>query len=586
MDTAKLLFKNIFFYKLKTMYKLSDFIPSTLKINSWEDLKPYFEKLQGMNPASVTELENFILKYSDVMSVYREQDARAYIDMTCFTDNETFLKRHEIFNTEISPQVQIVSNEIDKKISASPHYANLGMSRYGNFKRSLERELKLFREENVALEAELSQLNTKYSQITGALTANIQGKDLPLPQASVFLTQSDRAVRKEAWLAIQESRYAVREQLETLYTQMVGLRHKVAQNAGYANYRDYKHDALERFDYTVQDVFAFHKAVKECVIPLAEKITERHAEKLGLVNDYRPWDTQGQPAGQEPLKPFTTGQELLQKTITVFSKLDPQFGENLKRMEATKLFDLESRKGKAPGGYNYGLEVTGMPFIFMNAAGLHRDMVTLMHEGGHAMHTFLTNSEPLIFYRDTPSEMAETASMSMELMTSPSWGAFYQGKDLARARREHLEDIVTFFPWCATVDKFQHWVYENPAHTEEQRSHRFEEVYAEYGKSLLNWQGYEHYRRTGWHRQLHVFEVPFYYIEYGIAQLGALQVYRNFVRDPKKALAGYVSGLKLGSSKPIPEIWDAMGIRFDFSVAMIRDLMGFIQEELGKIKEK
>lgn len=564
---------------------LTGFIPADLNISSWADLKLYFDKLDTISLESLSDLEGFLRKYSDVMSVYREQDARAYIDMTRFTDNAAFLKRHETFNTEISPEVQLRSNEIDKKIADSKLYQSLPTERYGNFKRSLERELKMFREENVALDAELSQLNTKYSQITGALTVNIRGKDLPLPQASVFLTESDRNLRKETWLAIQEVRHHVKNDLDALYSQMVTLRHKVAQNADYANYRDYKHDALERFDYTVDDVKSFHAAVRECIVPLAAAIAKKHAHKLSLENDYRPWDVQGQPLGQKPLKPFTTGEELLNKTISVFSKLNPEFGENLKRMQAAQLFDLESRKGKAPGGYNYGLEITGMPFIFMNAAGLHRDMITLMHEGGHAMHTFLTATEPLVFYRDTPSEMAETASMSMELMTSVLWDAFYDDKDHIRARREHLEDIVSFFPWCAVVDKFQHWVYENPQHTLEQREEIFDAIFAEYRGRTVDWSGYDHYRRASWQKQLHIFEVPFYYIEYGIAQLGALQVYRNFVRDPKKALDGYIAGLKLGSSKPIPEIWAAMGIRFDFSIGMIRELMGFVQEELAKLGE-
>lgn len=565
------------------MAQSTGFIPADLKINSLADIKPYLTRLLADSISSVSDLEVFLRKYSDVLSVYREQEARAYIEMTRYTDNEDNLKRHEMFTTEISPEVQILTNQIDKKITESPYYADLDDGFYGPFKRSLKRELELFREANVKLEAELSQLGTKYNQITGALTATVEGKDMPLPQAQAYLTKSERPLRKEAWMAMQEARVKVTNELDVLFTDMVQLRDQVAKNAGYKNYRDYKHDELERFDYTVADVKNFHTAVREAVLPLAKEISKRHRKKLGLENDYRPWDVLGQPQGQEPLKPFKSGNELLDKAITVFSKLRPEFGENLRKMNASGLFDLESRKGKAPGGYNYGLEVTGMPFIFMNAAGTHRDMVTLMHEGGHAMHTFLTASEPLIFYRDTPSEMAETASMSMELMTSALWNTFYDDKDLVRARREHLEDIISFFPWCAIVDKFQHWIYENPTHSVQERSAYFVALLDEFGTGTVNWSGLEHFRKSGWHKQLHIFEVPFYYVEYGIAQLGSLQVYRNFVKDPQKGLDGYIAGLKLGSSKPITEVWKAMGIQFDFSPAMIRELMDFVQGELERL---
>lgn len=565
------------------MAQSTGFIPPDLKINALSDIKPYLTKLIDDKISSVSELEDFLRKYSDVLSVYREQEARAYIEMTRYTDNEANLKRHEMFTTEISPEVQILTNQIDKKIVESSYYANLDETFYGPFKRSLKRELELFREANVKLEAELSQLGTKYNQITGALTATVEGKEMPLPQAQVYLTRSERPLRQEAWFAMQEERHKVTQELNTLFTDMVKLRDEVAKNAGYKNYRDYKHDDLERFDYTVADVKNFHVAVRDSVLPLAKEISKRHKKKLGLENDYRPWDVLGQPQGQEPLKPFKSGAELLEKSITVFSKLRPEFGDNLRKMEASGLFDLESRKGKAPGGYNYGLEVTGMPFIFMNAAGTHRDMVTLMHEGGHAMHTFLTAKEPLIFYRDTPSEMAETASMSMELMTSSLWSAFYNDEDLVRARREHLEDIISFFPWCAIVDKFQHWIYENPLHTASERDSYYVSLLDEFGTGTVSWSGLEDFRRSGWHKQLHIFEVPFYYIEYGIAQLGSLQVYRNFVRDPQKALDGYIAGLKLGSSKPLPEVWKAMGIQFDFSPVMIRELMEFVQDELERL---
>ena len=364
---------------------------------------------------------------------------------------------------------------------------------------------------------------------------------------------------------------------------MIKLRHKMAKNAGFKNYRDFKHHDLHRFDYTVDDVLTFHESIEKHVLPLVKKISEVQMKSLGLnKGEFYPWDVHGKPENETALKPFENGKELLEKTVSIFSKIKPEFGENLKKMNENDLFDLDARKGKAPGGYNYGLEVTGMPFIFMNAAGTHTDVVTLMHEGGHAMHTFLTNSEPLFQYRNCPSEMAETASMSMELISSGYWSEFYNEEDHKRARREHLERIVGVFPWVAIIDSFQHWVYTNPEHTTEQRDEHFASLMNRFGSGLVNWDNHYDYLKNTWQKQLHVFSVPFYYIEYAIAQIGALQVYKNFVQDNEKGIQSYIDGLKIGSSKPIPEIWDSMNIKFDFSADTIKELMEFVEKEWEK----
>jgi len=567
------------------MYKPSGFIPTDLAITSWEDIKPYFDKLLVVDN-SADALSQLILQYSETLSVFHEQNAWAYINMSRETDNREYLKRHELFATIISPELEKAANEVEQLIVKHPAFDSLTEARFGQFKKKLKRELELYREDNVELSAEISKLSTKYDQLAGGLTVTIDGEDLPLPKAAVKLQSSDRATRKEAWLAIGEKRYAVKEAADSIYTEMLKLRVETAKNADYKNFRDFAHDRLQRFDYTPQHALDFHQAIEDFVVPLARDIQNSHRERLALEDgDYRPWDTAGEPVGQEALKPFSTGAELLEKAITIFSEIHPQFGENLKAMKASDLFDLESRKGKAPGGYNYGLETTGMPFIFMNAAGTHRDVVTMCHEGGHAMHTFLTNDESLIHYRDTPSEMAETASMSMELLTAQRWNKFYNETDHTRARREHLEGIISFFPWCATVDAFQHWVYLNPKHTVTERDDYFDSLNQRFGTGIVNWDGFENYRRNGWQRQLHIFGMPFYYIEYGIAQLGALQVYRLFKQDPEAALAGYMKGLSMGSSKPLPEVWEAMGIKFDFSADTLKELMEFVQQELQELQD-
>lgn len=568
------------------MYQPTNFISTKLSINSWDDLKPYFDKLLKSQIKNVADLSQLILQYSETLSVFHEQNAWSYINMSRETDNQEYLARHELFATKISPELEKAANTIEVMIVNHPEFPNLPDDRYGQFKKKLKRELELFRVENVDLSAEISKLSTKYDQLTGGLTVTLDGEEMPMPKASVRLQSADRAKRKEAWLAINEKRYSVKDSADQIYDDMLKLRVASAKNAGYENFRDFAHDRLQRFDYKPQDAIDFQNAIEAHIVPLARQIAESHRNKLGIAeNDYRPWDIAGEPPGQTALKPFKTGTELLKHATDIFSEIHPQFGENLKAMKAANLFDLESRKGKAPGGYNYGLETTGMPFIFMNAAGTHRDVVTMCHEGGHAMHTFLTNNEPLIHYRDTPSEMAETASMSMELLTAERWNKFYNAKDHIRARREHLEGIISFFPWCATVDAFQHWVYLNPDHTAPARDDFFDSLNKRFSSGLVNWEGYDHFRRNSWQRQLHIFGMPFYYVEYGIAQLGALQVYRLYKQDPDAALNGYIKGLSLGSSQPLPKVWETMGIKFDFSAATLKELVAFVQQELTGLQD-
>lgn len=566
-----------------TMYKFSGFIPTDLTITSWQDLKPYYDKLRQAPIQSTQDLATFLNHFSEIQSVFAEQSARAYIAMTRHTDDPELVKRHELFSVEIAPEVEIAQNDIETQIVKNGFFEKLPDERYATLKRELKRNLELFREDNVELDAKLSKLASDYGQIAGAMTARIDGEDLPLPLASARVESPDREKRKTAWLAVQETRWTHKNKLDALFDEMIGLRHQAALNAGYKNYRDYEHDAKQRFDYKVDDVLRFHDAIEKHVVPLMTTIEKHQRDRLGLQNDYRPWDTEAKPANEKPLTPFTQGEELLAKTITVFSRLKSEFGDNLKAMQKAGLFDLDARKAKAPGGYNYGLEVTGMPFIFMNAAGTHKDAVTLMHEGGHAMHSFLTNDEPLIQYRSTPSEMAETASMGMELMSSVNWDEFYTPEDVKRARREHLEDIIGTFPWVAIVDAFQHWIYTNPKHSHDERDGYFNSLMDRFGTGLINWNDLEKFRRNFWQKQLHIFEVPFYYIEYAIAQIGALQVYRNFRNNQAEGLNAYIRGLKLGSSKPLPQVWAAMNIHFDFSEAKLKELMAFVGDELGRL---
>jgi len=423
-------------------------------------------------------------------------------------------------------------------------------------------------------------LAQQYGVISGKMTVSVNGQEYTLQQASKFLENPDRALREEVYRKMQGRRLEDRDALNDLYSQLILRRHRVALNAGFSNYRDYKFQELGRFDYNKEDCYRFHEAVREYILPLVNIINEGKRKKLGL-DSLRPWDTEAEPAGTEPLRPFTNGEELVTKTIACFDRLNPFFGDCLRTMKAMGRFDLESRKGKAPGGYNCPLAETGAPFIFMNASGQMGDLTTMVHEGGHAIHSFLAHHLELSAFKEYPMEIAEVASMTMELFSMDHWELFFSDKnDLARARAHQLERVISIFPWIATIDKFQHWIYENPAHSLSERESKWMEILQEFSSPVMNWSGLEEYRHFGWQRQLHLFEVPFYYIEYGIAQLGAIGLWKQYKENKEKALSNYMQALSLGGTRTLPELYDAAALKFNFSKDHIKQLMDFVSTEM------
>jgi oligoendopeptidase F len=448
----------------------------------------------------------------------------------------------------------------------------------------MKKEHEIFREKNIPLNTEISQEAQKFGAISGAMMVNIDGKEITLQQAADLLQSTDRKTRENAYYKIAERRLQDKDKLDELFNKLLGLRHQVALNADFNNFRDYMFAALGRFDYKPEDCFAFHDAVEKEVVPMLDQLAKERKEAL-KVAQLRPWDLSVNYLGDKPLKPFQNGEELINKSIQCFSMLNPFLGERLSIMKKMGHLDLESRKGKAPGGYNYPLDETGVPFIFMNATSSLRDLVTMVHEGGHAVHSFVTRDLELSAFKHTTAEVAELASMSMELISMEYWNLFFTDKnDLVRAKREHLEGIISTLPWVATVDKFQHWIYENPGHTIQERTEAWNKIFAQFSNHITDWTGLEKFKDYVWQKQLHIYEVPFYYIEYAIAQLGAIAVWKNFKEDQQKGLDQYLAALKLGYTKPIKEIYKAAGIKFDFSQSYIRELMGFVKEELEKCR--
>jgi oligoendopeptidase F len=560
------------------------FLPENFTVTTWGNLKPYFDLLLHATLHSDDDLRTWLHNRSELESIISEDMAWRYINMTCYTDNEKYSTAYQDFIVNIQPQIAPVTDQLNKKVAASEFLKNIENEvGYDIMIRNLKKEIELFREENVALYTEINTETQKYAQISGAMTVQVDGKELTLQQAAVFLMSTDRSVREEVYQKISTRRLLDKEQLNELFSKLVKLRHTVALNAGFVNFRDYMFKALGRFDYTPADCFNFHQSIQSEVVPLLNALAAERKQAL-RVDKLRPWDKAVDPEGRTALKAFENGKDLTEKTIEVFTKLDPYLGQCLSIMKAMGHLDLESRMGKAPGGYNYPLSEIGVPFIFMNATSTLRDMVTIMHEGGHAVHNFLTRDLELNDFKSTPSEVAELASMSMELISMDHWNVFFTDEqELKRAKREHLEDIIETLPWVATIDKFQHWLYENANHTEDTRTQHWNIIVGEFSDTITDWDGLDEAKNYLWQKQLHLYEVPFYYIEYGMAQLGAIAVWRNYKLNKQKGLDGYMQALKLGYTKSIPEVYKAANVKFDFSREYIKELMDFVKKELSKI---
>jgi oligoendopeptidase F len=559
------------------------FLNEDLSIQSWEDLKSYFDDLLARDIDSKEKFERWLNDRSELDAVLEEDLAWRYIRMSIETNNEELASSYTFFVTKIQPELAPLDDALNRKFMDSPYRHDYSDSAHQIYFRSIETQVNLFQEKNVSIEAELNELAQKYGAISAAQSIDYLGETMTMQKASQLLKEQDEVVRQTAFDKMVERRRVDTDSLDDLYTQLVTKRHALALNAGFDNFRDYKFQALGRFDYSKEDCFAFHHAIKTHIVPLVKDI---QAKKLALTGDakFKPWNTEVDPEGKAPLKPFETGKEMLDGCVQMLGNLNPYFADCLKTMEEMGHLDLDSKAGKAPGGYNYPLYEIGVPFIFMNAVGAQRDLVTMVHEAGHAVHSFLSRDLSLTGFKNLPSEVAELASMSMELLSMKEWGHFYANADeLNRAKREQLEGVLKVLPWIAQIDAFQHWVYEHPTHTVAERHAHWSSLSKDFGTGLTDWTGYEDQIATSWQRQLHLFEVPFYYIEYGIAQLGALGVWMNSLTDFESGLTAYQEALKLGYTKSIPEIYETANVPFDFSSERLKSLAAFIQDELKKL---
>lgn len=568
-----------------TVYEPEQFarrwMPRTVQFQTWEEIEPYYKQLLERPIESAAELEDWLADLGELNGIVSQEGVRRYVAMTCQTDDPEREAAYLAFVRDIEPRLKPVLNDLRSRYLDSPYRKALPTERYFVFDRAEENRRRLFREANIPRETELAELGQQYQKIIGAMTVTFRGKEYTLAQMGPFLEETDRSLRQEAWELVSHRRLVDKDRLDDLFDRMLALRSEVAREAGFDDFVSYAYKSRERFDYGPEQALAFQQAIEKVVVPLARDLHRKRREVLGL-DALRPWDLSVDPRGRPPLRPFNDAEQLASGCEAIFSRVDPELGAQFAYLRHHGLLDLANRKGKAPGGYQTTFEDDRLPFIFMNAVGVDGDVRTLLHEGGHAFHSLACRAETLAAYREAPIEFCEVASMSMELLGAVDTQVFYNDADARRSYRELLEGIVQILPWIATVDAFQHWIYHHPGHTRPERKAAWTDLAERFG-GLVDWSGYEEIRAHNWQRQLHIFLYPFYYIEYGIAQLGALQIWRNAREDRQKAVAAYRKGLALGGSRPLPELFEAAGARFDFSEATLAPLMLAVREELDRL---
>jgi oligoendopeptidase F len=564
-------------------YRRRSFVPEKIDLGEWREIAPLFDALErrAADCRSAVELERWLLEAGELSAALDEEASRRYIAMTCHTGNAEAEKAYLHFLEAVEPEMKLRQFKLAQVYLGHPARGLLGKARYFVYDRSAQCQVELFRPENVPLETEESKLSQQYQKLSGSLTVHYQGEEQTLVRMGRYQEEPDRAVRQEAWELTAARRLQEAEKIEGIFEGLLQLREKIAGQAGFPNYLRYAFRARGRFDYTPEDCLKFHEAIESEVMPAVRGLQSERRAQLGLAA-LRPWDQAVDPKNKPALRPFDKIEDLVGGTQDIFNRLDGKMGHDFELMRGKRLLDLDNRKGKAPGGYHTALSESRLPFIFMNAVGLQRDVETILHEAGHAFHALATREEDLYDYRSAPIEFCEVASMSLELLGNQWLERFYAPEDARRARRDHLEGILKIFPWIATVDAFQHWIYSHPGHSGGERQKAWLDLMDRFGGEV-DWSGWETARANLWHRQLHIFIHPFYYVEYGLAQLGALQVWANARKDQGRALGAYHRALALGGSRPLPELFEAAGCRFDFSRETVRPLIQLVRDELAAL---
>jgi len=562
------------------------FVPDGFDATVWENIEPLANDLLERELNCSSCIEGLISDSSELAEHISETGALLYIGMTCDTESEEKKESFLDFMSNIRPKLSEFSDALNRRIVNHSSVDDLP-SRYDLMLRGMRTDVEIFRKENIPLGVRQTELVTEAQTINGAMTVEFEGQEMTFPQMSKYLESNDRSQRQAAWMAMSSRRMEDSERLSEIFDELITIRHQMATNAGFESYTQYMFRAMHRFDYTIEDCLEFHDSVESVCMPILKKINEERCDGLGI-GGLSPWDVNEKGGsgpdihGREPLKPFETVDEMVEKLSVMFHEISSDLGGKFDKLIEMDTLDLETRKGKAPGGYQYYLEKSRVPFIFMNAAGLQGDLETMIHEAGHAFHSLYCGHLELIDERDYPIEFAEVASMSMELLTQPWWDKFYESEEADRARRAHLEGVVFLLPWIATIDSFQHWIYANPGHSKEERAEVWLSIRDKFG-SDMDWTGHTDFRELSWQQQGHLFGVPFYYIEYGIAQLGSLQLWKTQMGDPQKALDDYANAMSLGNTRTLPELFSAADLELGFNEGHFMTLMGTVETALSEL---
>ncbi|MDP6870896.1 MAG: M3 family oligoendopeptidase [Candidatus Thalassarchaeaceae archaeon] len=567
--------------------KSGSFVPDDFDASKWSNIEPYVNELLNRELSCSGCLENLIGDTSNLAEHISETGALLYIGMTCDTESEEKRDSFMEFVENVRPKLSEFSDSLNKRIVGHRSVDDLP-PRYDLMIKGMRNDIEIFRKENIPLGVEQTRLVTEAQTINGAMTVVFEGEEKTLPQMRGYMESNERDIRESAWKAVVDRRGMDSERLSEIFDELVSIRHQMAVNAGFGSYTDYMFRAMHRFDYSKDDCMEFHDSIEKVCMPLLHEINESRVSALDLEN-LRPWDVNEKTGvgpdieGRPPLRPFEDVEEMVSKLSVMFHGMSDVLGSMFDKLVEMDTLDLDTRKGKAPGGYQYYLEKSRVPFIFMNAAGLQGDLETMIHEAGHAFHSLYCGHLELIDERDYPIEFAEVASMSMELLTQPEWDIFYEGGDANRARRAHLEGVIFLLPWIATIDSFQHWVYANPQHSRDERRDAWIAIRERFG-SQMDWSGSENFRDVSWQVQGHLYGAPFYYIEYGIAQLGSLQLWQTHRRDRDKALEDYANAMTLGNTKSLPELFSAADLNLGFSeshLSPLIDEIGMAMQELA-----
>jgi len=562
------------------------FVPDGFDATIWENIEPLTNDLMERQLSCSSCIEGLISDSSELAEHISETGALLYIGMTCDTESEEKKESFLDFMSNIRPKLSEFSDALNRRIVNHSSVDDLP-SRYDLMLRGMRTDVEIFRKENIPLGVRQTELVTEAQTINGAMTVEFEDQEMTFPQMGKYLESNDRSQRQAAWMTMSARRMEDSERLSEIFDELITIRHQMATNAGFESYTQYMFRAMHRFDYTIEDCLEFHDSVESVCMPILKKINEERCDGLGI-GELSPWDVNEKGGsgpdihGRRPLRPFETVDEMVEKLSVMFHEISNDLGGKFDKLVEMDTLDLETRKGKAPGGYQYYLEKSRVPFIFMNAAGLQGDLETMIHEAGHAFHSLYCGHLELIDERDYPIEFAEVASMSMELLTQPWWDKFYESEEADRARRAHLEGVVFLLPWIATIDSFQHWIYANPGHSKEERAEVWLSIRDKFG-SDMDWTGHTDFKELSWQQQGHLFGVPFYYIEYGIAQLGSLQLWKTQMGDPQKALDDYANAMSLGNTRTLPELFSAADLELEFNEGHFMSLMGTVETALSEL---